>query len=288
MSTNNDSSPPPLKYFTLTHPLPHIAHLSINRPSKLNAISPPMWPELRTAFDHLSTNPDTRCILFSGTGPRAFTAGLDLTAASSSDSILTRNPAVDPARHALHFRHHALDIQDCVSAISRCTKPVIALMHGICYGAALDLACAADIRLCTKDARLCVKEVDIGIAADLGTLSRLPKVLGGVTSFCKEVCLTAREFSGEEALRNNLVSEAVEGGRGDLVKRGLEVAGMVARKSPVAVVGTKHLLDEGWERSVEDGLRYTAVWNAGMSQTSDVGRAVKGTLGKRVPTFEKL
>ena len=213
--------------------------------------------------------------------------GLDIMAAASPDSAL-RRPQADPARRAFALRSHVLQLQSAVSAISACRKPVICLLHGFSYGAAIDLAVAADIRLCTRTARLCVKEIDIGLAADLGTLSRLPKVLGGVTSWCKEVCLTAREFSGEEAGKVGLASEVVDGGREELIGRGIYLAKMIAEKSPVAVQGTKHILDEGWGKSVDDSLNYTATWNAGMLQTGDVERTMGMRSANRTPTFEKL
>ena len=159
-------------------------------------------------------------------------------------------------------------------------------MHGYTFGLGIDLSSACDIRMCAADTKFCVKEVDIGLAADVGTLSRLPKVLG-LTSFAKEVCLSARIFSAEEALANNFVSKVVEG-KGELVKTGLELAKLIATKSPVAVQGTKNILDAAWGRTVEDNLNYTAVWNAGMLQSSDVEKAMLSGLQKRTPTFEKL
>lgn len=144
------------------------------------------------------------------------------------------------------------------------------------------------MRFCTSDTKFCVKEVDIGLAADVGTLSRLPKVVGGVTSWVKDVCLSARPFSAEEALKNNFVSRVVSGGKSSLLKEGLETAVYLANKSPVAVQGTKNILDAAWGRTVEDSLNYTAVWNAGMLQSTDVQRAMLSGLQKKTPTFEKL
>lgn len=180
-----------------------------------------------------------------------------------------------------------------ISAVAACEKPVIALMHGYVYGLGIDLSTACDIRICLTDTKFCVKEVDIGIAADVGTLSRLPKVVGGVTSWVKDVCMTARPFSADEALKNGLVSQVVNaraaaGGKSALIAAGLELAELLANNSPVAVQGTKNILDASWGRTVEDNLNYTAVWNAGMLQSTDVERAVMGGLKKQKPRFEKL
>lgn len=171
--------------------------------------------------------------------------------------------------------------------MARCEKPVIALMHGYAFGLAIDLSSACDIRLATKDVKFCVKEVDIGLAADVGTLSRFPKVIGGLTSWVKEVCLTARPWGADEAEKNGFVSRIVSN-KAELIKEGVKLASYIATKSPVAVLGTKNILDAAWGRTVEDNLNYTAVWNMGMLQSSDVSRAMLSGIQKRTPKFEKL
>jgi Delta3,5-Delta2,4-dienoyl-CoA isomerase len=195
---------------------------------------------------------------------------------------------VDPSRKATSLRRHILELQDTITSVASCEKPIICLLHGYTYGLGIDLSSACDMRFCTDDTKFCVKEVDIGLAADVGTLSRLPKVVGGVTSWVKDVCLSARPFSAAEALKNNFVSRIVSGGKAELVKEGLEAAKYLASKSPVAVQGTKNILDASWGRTVEDNLNYTAVWNAAMLQSTDVQRAMLSGLQKRKPTFEKL
>jgi delta(3,5)-delta(2,4)-dienoyl-CoA isomerase len=185
------------------------------------------------------------------------------------------------------LRSHILDWQSCVSAISSCQKPVIALMHGYVYGVGIDLSTACDIRFCSSNAIFCIKEIDIGLAADVGTLARLPKVLGGLTSFAKEAALSARPFSADEALTQGFVSRVLAN-KEELVAEGLKLAQLIASKSPVAVQGTKNILDAAWGRTVEDSLNYTAIWNAGMLQSTDTERAMTSGLQKRTPTFEKL
>jgi delta(3,5)-delta(2,4)-dienoyl-CoA isomerase len=124
-------------------------------------------------------------------------------------------------------------------------------MHGYSYGLAIDLSVAADIRLCAADTKFSVKEVDLGLAADIGTLSRLPKVVGSI-SWCKEVCLTARIFGAEEAHRVGLVS-GVYGSKEETVKKAIELAGSIAAKSPVAVQGTKDILNYSRDHTVSEG-----------------------------------
>lgn len=211
--------------------------------------------------------------------------GIDVATASTSGPISIQ--ASDPSRKAFSLRKHILELQSCVSAVSACQKPVIALMHGYTYGLGIDLSTACDIRLCAEGTRFCVKEVDIGLAADVGTLSRLPKVMGGLTSWVKEVCLNAREFGAAEAHRMGFVSKVLPN-KEDLMKEGISMAKVIASKSPVAVQGTKNILDATKGRTVEDNLNYTAAWNAAMLQSSDVERAMGAGLQRRKPTFEKL
>ncbi|KAK5267584.1 hypothetical protein LTR99_011034 [Exophiala xenobiotica] len=276
------------KFYNVTIPAPNIVHVEINRPQKLNAFYPPMWFELKAIFEQLSVDPGVRCILLSGAGDRAFTAGLDVAEASKPGNPMAAGNFVDPSRKATHLRRHIFELQEVITTVARCEKPVIALLHGYTYGLGIDLSSACDVRFCLSDTQFCVKEVDIGLAADVGTLSRLPKVVGGVTSWVKEVCLSARPFSAEEARVNNFVSRVVSGGKAELNKEGLEFAQYLASKSPVAVQGTKNILDAAWGRTVEDNLNYTAVWNAAMVQSTDVERAMMSGLRKKTPTFEKL
>ena len=205
------------QHFKVHFPAPFVAHVEISRPSKLNAFSLPMWSEYRQIFTLLSTDPSIRAILLSGAGPRAFTAGLDITS-----SPLALRTDVDPARAAWAMRNLIADWQDAISTPENCPKPVISILHGICYGLAVDIACATDIRLAAADAKISVKEVDIGIAADIGTLSRLPKIVGSA-SWVKEVVLTARVFGAEEAREKGFVS-AVFKDKEEALKEGLRLA----------------------------------------------------------------
>ena len=213
-----------------------------------------MWRELGAIFDALSTDPATRAIVLSGAGPRAFTTGIDVTAAASGvNSPLAASPTagIDAARQATAIRNYILSFQACVSAIERCTKPVACALHGLCLGLAVDVAVTADLRFCAADSVFSVKEVDIGLAADVGTLSRLPKVVGDY-GWVKDVCLSAREFRAEEAERVGFV-RAVLPDKARTVEAAMAWARIVAEKSPVAVQGTKALLDYSRDHTVEDG-----------------------------------
>ena len=221
-----------------------------------------MWLEMRLVFAQLSGDSNVRAIVLSGAGERAFTTGLDVQKASGGFLSDSSN-AADSARAAKILRYHIGEFQDCITAIERCEKPVVAAMHGFCLGLAVDISTAADVRICAADATFAVKEVDIGLAADIGTLSRLPKVVGNY-GWVKEVSFTARNWNSEEAQRVGFVN-TVFPSKEATVKGGLELAGLIAVKSPVAVQGTKELLNYSRDRGVLDGkiaLLYTFLYPA--------------------------
>lgn len=129
---------------------------------------------------------------------------------------------------------------------------VICVLHGISIGLAIDLSTCADVRICAADTRLAVKEVDIGLAADIGTLSRLPRCVGSF-SWVKDVCLSARYFDAREALAVGFVSQVHET-KAAALAAGLAMATLLASKSPVAVQGTKELLNHARDHSVDESM----------------------------------
>ncbi|CEM00955.1 unnamed protein product [Vitrella brassicaformis CCMP3155] len=198
----------------------------------------------------------------------------------------------DVARRAFKLKAFVEHLQECVSSIERCSKPVIAAVRGGCVGAGVDLICACDIRLCTHDAWFTVKEIDLGLAADLGTLQRLPRVCGN-ESWVRELAYTARRFDAREAYERGLVS-AIEPTAEAMRDGALKLASVIASKSPVAVCGTKAALNYSRDHSVEDGLVMQRIWNMAALQSEDVGIAAAaaahmGGRGKTQPTaFSKL
>ncbi|KAI9699830.1 MAG: hypothetical protein M1836_002865 [Candelina mexicana] len=274
-------------YYNLSFPQEYVAHVEINRPSKMNAFIEPMWLELRQIFDALSHASDIRAIVLSGACDRAFTTGLDIQAASQS-GVLAEPEGVpqDGARKAWKLRRHIAEFQNCISSVENCEKPVVCVLHGYTFGLGIDLSTCADIRICAKSTKLSVKEVDIGLAADIGTLTRLPKVVGSY-SWVKEVCLTARTWGPEEALRVGFVS-GVYTDKQEALKKAFKIAETMAAKSPVAVQGTKHLLDWSRDHTIAVGLKYTGAWNSSALATDDVQKSMLAGIKQKTPRFEKL
>lgn len=215
-----------------------------------------MWTELTSVFDNLSDDPDCRAIVLSGRG-KLFTAGLDLIGAAAIGQQLA---AVDDvARKAKILSHKIRAYQSTVTSLERCAKPVLAAVHSGCVGAGVDLITAADVRYCTQDAWFTVKEVDIGMAADVGTLQRLPKVVGN-QSVVREWCLTGRRFGAAEAEKVGLLSAVFET-HAEMVAHAMQVAADIAAKSPVAVQATKKNLVYSLDHTTQEGLDQIVSWN---------------------------
>jgi delta(3,5)-delta(2,4)-dienoyl-CoA isomerase len=245
-----------------------------------------MWLNLSAIFRHLSHDPSVRAVILTGAGDRAFTAGLDVQAASEGGALSSSGPDQDSARKANALRRHILEFQSCITDIEKCEKPVIAVLHGVSFGLALDMSLACDIRISTTTTKFSVKEVDIGLAADIGTLSRLPHSVGNL-SWVKDIALSARIFGSDEALQHGLVSSVYKD-KAEAVAQATKLATLIASKSPVAVLGTKEIINYSRDRPISEGLNYTAVWNAAMLQTQDVKDAMMSGLKKTTPKFSKL
>ncbi|KAI8616186.1 dienoyl-CoA isomerase [Chytriomyces sp. MP71] len=266
--------------------VPHegVAHVELNRPTKLNAFNHQMWADVGACFRALHSNADVRCIVLSGGDAKGFTAGLDLFDVAASFGGLKD---MDPARAGFAFLEIARPLQESLSSIEKCRIPVIAAVHGACIGAGIDAITACDVRICSSDAYFSVREVDVGLAADVGTLQRLPKVCGN-QSWVHDVCLTARNFSAKEAYENQLVSQVVDGGRDAVLLVAFEKARLIASKSPVAVAGTKNVLKYSRDHSVEEGLEYVRVWNAFAINSEDMMKAASASMQKKAAKFSKL
>ncbi|CAO3619295.1 unnamed protein product [Cunninghamella echinulata] len=257
-----------------------VAHVQLNRPKKLNAFNPALIHNVGQAFRDIGADSDIRAVVVSGNG-RMFTAGLDL-----SDTGITSVSDGDIARLVYQKRAHLKHFQNAFTAIEECDKPVIAAIHSGCYGAGVDMVTACDIRYCSKDALFCVKEVDVGLAADVGSLQRLPKVIGN-QSLVRELCYTGRDFLADEALQHGLVNRIFDT-KEQLVDGALKLAALIASKSPVAVVGTKHNLLYSRDHSVSEALAYTTTWSSAMLNTEDIPKSFQAFVTKKPATYSKL
>ncbi len=255
-----------------------IAGISLNRPERSNALNETMWVELREAMQWADLTPEIHIVVLSGAG-KNFCAGIDLSMLAGVAQVVAHS---DPARSRERLRHLILDLQACLTSIERCRKPVLAAIHGACIGGALDLVTCCDMRYAAADAVFSVREVDVGMTADVGTLQRLPRLVpDGVA---RELAYTGRNLGSQEAQAIGLVNRVFDSQEA-LVAGVTSLAHEIAGKSPLAIRGTKEMLNYGRDHSVADGLNYVATWNAAMLMSADLSEAMAAVREKRPPQF---
>ncbi|RKO99907.1 hypothetical protein CXG81DRAFT_13865 [Caulochytrium protostelioides] len=264
---------------------PAVLQLDLARPERLNALHAAMWDETAQLFRHVAQDPDVRCVVLTGGESRIFCAGIDKISAAHGMTDRCCSQVLDMGlemetgaadRTALRLQIQLKRMQAAFTAIAECRVPVVAAVHGACIGAGIDMITACDIRIASRDARFSVKEVDLAIVADMGTLQRLPRVVGH-HSWVRDICLTGRVFDAAEAERHGLVS-AVLPDRDAAVEAAVATAACIASKSPVAVVGTKQTLNYTDDHTVADGLDRVATLNAALLQGQDTAIAIRAFL----------
>jgi len=258
----------------------HIATVRLNRPDKANAMNWAMWQDIRSAMQWADRTPEVRVVVIQGEG-KHFTSGIDLTMMMGLQAQI-KDDCEGRSREKL--RALVLELQDTLSSIDRCRKPVLAAIHGGCVGGGVDLISCTDMRYCSADAYFTIKEIDIGMVADVGTLQRLPKLIGN-QGIVREMAFTGRKVLADEAQRIGLVNQVYES-REALQAGVREMAALIASKSPLSIRGTKEMLNYSRDHSVADGLNYIATWNAAMLMSSDLTTAMMASMSKQTPQFK--
>ena len=257
----------------------HIATVRLNRPEKANAMNATMWQEIRKAFEWVDATPEARVAILQGEG-KLFTGGIDLKMMMGLGPQI-QNDCDGRTREAL--RRVILDLQDTLTSLERCRKPVLAAIHGGCVGGGIDLITCADMRYASSDAYFTIKEIDIGMTADVGTLQRLPRLIG--EGMARELAYTGRNVSAAEAREMRLLNRVFD--TCEALYAGVrEIAASIAAKSPLSVRGTKEMITYGRDHSVADGLNYIATWNAAMLMSKDLQEAMLANMEKRAPVFK--
>lgn len=261
-----------------------IGIIEICNPAVSNALSLPLLKGIVQGLQSLVEQHDARCIIIHGLRSKNFCAGLNMNELKKSMEDGSGNATACPARVRVRMRDYIESLQECINSLERVRVPIIAAIHGHCVGAGVDLITACDIRICVQDARFCVKEVDLGIAADMGTLSRLPGIVGD--GVARDLCLTAASISGKRAYEIHLVTHMSQT-QDELLDKALEIAKTISEKSPIAIAGTKECLlyhrDHG---NVADSLTYVAMMNAALLPGNT---DIEQIMSRKVPLqFSKL
>ena len=262
----------------------HVANLILSRPDQLNTMSRDFWVELGEVTEEINMNSEVRVLIMSSTG-KHFCAGMDLTAFSNGVDNIPEDKKPDHARIGEAVYRVAKELQGYISSLESIRVPVIAAIHGGCVGGAVDLVTACDIRLASDDAFFCIQEINIGMAADVGTLQRLPKIIPD--SKMREMAYTGRRMYAEEAKESGLVSDTFESHE-KLLEAANSLAKEIASKSPIAIHGLKAVMNYSRDHSVSDSLDFNALWSGAMLSQRDMTEAMTANMEKRDASFEKL
>jgi enoyl-CoA hydratase len=264
----------------------NVATLWLDRPEKRNALGPAFWTDLPIAMNTIAADPEVRAVVVAARGPH-FTVGLDLVAMSGllsggapEGDGASRRPS--PAVRAASARAEVLRMQASITSVADCPVPVVAAIQGYCLGGGVDLAAACDIRLASADAVFSVRETKVAIVADLGSLQRLPHIIG--KGHVAELAYTGKDITAERAADIGLVNH-VSSDSEAVVADARALASEIASNSPLAVRGTKAVLAASEGRPVSEGLSFVATWNAGALASEDLAEAMAAFVEKRPPVF---
>ncbi|MDZ7911913.1 MAG: crotonase/enoyl-CoA hydratase family protein [Rhodococcus sp. (in: high G+C Gram-positive bacteria)] len=258
----------------------NIAQVTLIGPSKGNAMGPDFWSELPEIFADLDADPEVRAIVIAGSG-KHFSFGLDLPAMSGEFGAVLADKAQAGPRTKFHDMIKRM--QSGINAVADCRKPVVAAVQGWCIGGGVDLITAADIRYASADAKFSIREVKVAIVADMGSLARLPAIIGD--GHLRELALTGKDIDAVRAEKIGLVNDVFEDADAVLAAA-RETAKEIALNPPLVVHGIKDVLDHTRSASVNDSLRYVAAWNAAFLPSQDLTEAITAVFQKRPPVFQ--
>ncbi|MBV9936520.1 MAG: crotonase/enoyl-CoA hydratase family protein, partial [Actinobacteria bacterium] len=223
----------------------HVATLWLDSAERRNAMGPDFWNDLPVVVDELSEDDEVRAIVLAAKGPH-FTVGLDLK--TMGGAATGGGGSRSQASRGMRFVKEVSRLQRSITAVADCPKPVVAAIHGYCIGGGVDLISACDVRLASADAKFSIRETKIAIVADVGTLQRLPSIIG--KGHVAELAYTGKDIDAERARQIGLVNDVFPDADG-VLKGAREMAAEIAANSPIAVQGTKHVLKACENRSVE-------------------------------------
>ena len=262
----------------------HICSLVLNRPNELNTMTRDFWVELGDALEEINRDSEVRVVILSSTG-KHFCAGMDLSAFSNGVDDIPDDKKPDHARVGEVLYRTAKELQGYISKLEEIRVPVIAAVHGGVIGGALDLITACDMRFASNDAFFCIQEINIGMAADVGTLQRLPKIIPD--SKMREMAYTGRRMLAEEAKDSGLVGEVYET-QDQMLDAVHKLAAEIASKSPVAIYGLKAVMNYSRDHNVSDSLDFNALWSGAMLSQTDMAEAMTAQMEKRDANFDKM
>lgn len=259
-----------------------IGNIILSQPEEFNRMPRAFWQEFPHAVQELNVRGDIRCIIISSEG-KHFTSGMDTTVFTGPREGGTGS--TDRARNGEGGPRGLARLMDAFGCMERVRMPVIAAVQGACIGAGVDMMSALDMRYCTEDAFFCIQEINIGMAADVGTMQRLPRIIPD--SIMRELAFTGRRMYAKEAKEVGLVN-AVFPTHGDMMDHVNDVAKQIASKSPIAIVSTKHMLHYVRDHTVEDALTYQQMMVGAIPQGAEMAKYFGAKAEGKEAEFENL
>jgi enoyl-CoA hydratase len=261
----------------------NIAHIQMKRPDAFNSMTREFWNELPVIVNDINDNARARVIVITSTG-KHFCAGMDLAVFSTGDGVGVGSKS-DPQTRAESFRHHVHHLQDTFTCLDKARIPVLVAIQGGCIGGAVDFVSACDIRWASADAFFCIQEINIGMTADVGTFPRLCKLLP--EGWIRELAYTGRRLPAQRAKELGLVNEVFDTHEA-LVAHVMQTAREIASKAPLAVTGSKVMINYARDHTIADGLDYIATWQTGMFAPAHMAEAFRANASKEPGQFPDL
>ena len=259
-----------------------IAHIVMNRPDAMNSMIRAFWNELPAIVREIDAEAQARVIVISAEG-KHFTSGMDVSVFSDDSSLGAAKG--DRYMIAETFRHFVLLLQKSFSCLEEARMPVLAAIQGGCIGGGVDMTSACDVRYMTEDAFFQIAEINIGMTADVGTFPRLCKLIP--EGWVRELSYTGARLSAAKAKEIGLVNEVFPT-QAAMLEHVMKVAATIAEKSPLAVAGSKRMINYARDHAIADGLDYVATWNASMLAPPHMMEAFAAKAQKRPAVFPDL
>ncbi|HEV2563081.1 MAG TPA: crotonase/enoyl-CoA hydratase family protein [Rhizomicrobium sp.] len=263
----------------------NVAHLQLSRGSEFNTMVPEFWRELPEIVRDIDEKAKARVIVVSSTG-KHFSAGMDLSVFTSGNSASSVISSEERGRVRANLRTSVLHIQETFNVLERARLPVLIAIQGGCVGGAVDFASACDCRYATEDAFFVIQEINLGMTADVGTFPRLCHLMP--EGMVRELAYAGRRMPAKKALEMGLVNEIFPTQEAMLIHV-MALAKEIAEKSPLAVYGSKVMINYARDHSIADGLDYIATWQAGMfNPETDMRESFVSKSEKRAAQFADL
>jgi enoyl-CoA hydratase len=261
-----------------------VAHIQLKRPDAFNTMTRAFWNELPAIVNQINDEASARAIVISSTG-KHFSAGMDLSVFTDGQGAAGEGARAETGRVRANLRTEVHRLQKTFSCLDEARMPVLMAVQGGCIGGAVDMSTCADMRYATTDAFFVIQEINLAMTADVGTFPRLCKLIP--EGWVRELAYTGRRLPAQRAKEIGLVNE-VYPDHETMLAAVMETAREIASKSPLAVAGSKLMINHARDHTIADSLDYIAVWQTGMFSGPHMAETFAAKAEKRDAKFPDL